>query len=216
MMKKFMRYALLLSFIVLVCTACAKEESNELLQTEHVPGTEEAAVYTATPIPSPTEFTSPTATQIPTPSPTPTMLPIPTLPAEEPEFMELYRAMPAGVRIDTEDVPEEDVRFCFCDMELSNQVRTEFAGQAGLIWLDVQKLDCVRALYYRNDGKPYICDVVADEVECKNILSIFYQMYQKEVKIEDLMNSLPDALSSQGYQADALSIGNIQYLYLYK
>ena len=68
MMKKFMRYALLLSFIVLVCTACAKEESNELLQTEHVPGTEEAAVYTATPIPSPTELPTPlpTATAIPT------------------------------------------------------------------------------------------------------------------------------------------------------
>ena len=219
-MKKIMRCALLFSFVIFICTACGKEEPNELLQTEHIPGVEEAVVHTATPIPSPTELTSPTTMPAPenqeaedtkvTPSPLPTLLP------EEPEFMKLYRAMPAGVRIDTEGISEEAIRFCFCDVEITNQTRTAFSGQAGLLWTDVRSLRAVRVLYYRSDGKPYICDVVADADECETIVSIFYQMYQKEIKIEDLMHSLPDALSSQGYQVGTLSAGNVQYLYLYK
>jgi len=226
MMKKYMRCALLFSFLILICTACAKEEPNKLLQTEHIPGQEDAAVYTATPLPSPTEVPSPTVTQAPavspeeiisaTPlSPTPTSSPTPTLPVEEPAFMELYRAMPAGIRVDVEGISEEDLRFCFCNMELTNQVRTAFSGQEGLIWSDIRNLECIRVLYYRNDGKPYICDVVADGAESETILSMFYQLYQKQVKIEDLMHSLPGELSSQGYHAGMISAGSIEYLYLY-
>jgi len=221
-MKKIMRCALLFSLTVLLCTACEKGEPDELLQTEHVPGKEEAVVHTPTPIPSPTEGATPTATKAPTlplqeeEELVTQAIPLPTLPAEEPEFMDMYRAMPAGIRIDTEGVSEEEIRFCFCNMEISDQTQTAFSGQADVIWTDIQRLAGVRVLYYRNDGKPYICDVIADEAECEMILSTFYQMYQKEVKIEDLMYSLPDALSSQGYRAGTLSAGSVQYLYLYK
>ena len=216
MMKKFMRCALLFSLIILLCTACSKEEQNELLQTEHVPGAEEAVVHTATPIPSTTEL--PSVTEVPsptepvkeTPSPTPTAVPV-----EEPAFMELYRAMPAGIRVDTDGISEEELRFCFCDMELTNQTRTALSGQEGLDWTNIRSLDCVRVLYYRGDKNLYICDIIADADECETILDIFYQMYQKEVTIEDLMHSLPDALTSQGYRAGILSAGSVQYLYLY-
>lgn len=224
-MKKFVRCALLFSFVILLCTSCGKGEPNELLQTEHIPGTEEAVVHTATP--SPTVLPSLTATQTPeitepgdaktTPSPVPaTLPPLPTLSLEEPEFMKLYRAMPAGVRIDTEGISEEEIRFCFCDMEITNQTRTAFSDQESLIWTDVQSLKRVRVLYYRNDSKPYICDVVADADECEAIVRTFYQMYQNEIRIEDLMHSLPDELSSQGYQMGTLSAGSVQYLYLYR
>lgn len=218
MMKKFMRCALLLSFIILLCTACSKGEQNELLQTEHIPGEEEAVVYTATPIPSVTELPSPTATQVPIPTKEAkvTLSPTPTPLVEEPEFMELYRAMPAGIRVDTEGIPEEELRFCFCNMKLTNQTRTALSGQEGLIWTDIRLLDGVRVLYYRSDGKTYICDIIADADECETILNIFGQMYQKEVMIEDLMHSLPDELSSQGYHAGSLSVGSVQYLYLYQ
>ena len=223
MMKKLMRCALLVVFFVLLCTACSKEEQNELLQTEHIPGAEEAVVHTATPIPSPTELPSPTEfLQAPLPaeeaegelSPVPET-PTPT-PVEEPEFMDLYRAMPAGIRVNTEGISDEELRFCFCNMELTNQARTGFSGQEGLDWTDVRELECVRVLYYRNDGKSYICDVIADEAECETILRTFYQLYQKEVKVEDMMRSLPEALSTQGYQAGMLSAGSAAYLYLYK
>lgn len=228
MMKKFVRCALLFCFLILICVACAKSEPDELLQTEHIPGKEEAAVHTATPTPvvtkgaSPTELTSPTATQAPepteevkvTPSPVPAT-PTP-VPVEEPEFMEMYRAMPAGIRVNTEGISQEELRFCFCSMELTNQTRTALSGQEGLSWTDIRELDCVRVLYYRNDGKPYICDVIADGSECEAIINTFYQMYQKELKVEDIMRSLPDELSSRGYHAGTLSAGSAEYLYLFK
>lgn len=215
MMKKLMRCALLVVLFILLCTACSKGEQNELLQTEHIPGVEEAVVHTATPIPSVTEFTQaplPTEEAKGTPSPAPKT---PT-PAEEPEFMEMYRAMPAGIRVNTDEVSEEELRFCFCNMELTNQTRTAFSGQEGLDWIDIRELECVRVLYYRNDGKSYICDVIADEAECEAILSTIYEMYRKEVRVEDMMRSLPEELSTQGYQAGMLSAGSAEYLYLYK
>ncbi len=223
-MKKFMRCALLSSFIILFCTACEKEEPNELLQTEHIPGIEEAVVHTPTPIPSPTELPpTPTSqedaitTQMPAPAtPTPSVTPIPTLPVEEPEFMDMYRAMPAGVRVNTEGIREEEIRFCFCDIEITNRTRTAFSGQAGLDWTAVRTLAGIRVLHYRNDGKLYTCDIIADEAERDVILNEFYRMYQSGKKTESLMPSLPETLVLQGYQMDTLSAGSVSYLYIYK
>lgn len=224
-MKKIMRCALLSSIIILLCIACEKEEPNELLQTEHIPGIEEAVVHTPTAIPSPTATQTPTpqedaiATQVPTvapATPTPTLTPIPTLPAEEPAFMDMYRAMPTGVRVNTEGIPEEEIRFCFCDIEITNRTRTAFSGQAGLDWTAVRTLAGIRVLYYRGDGKLYTCDIIADEAERDVVLNEFYRMYQSGQKTESLMPSLPETLVLQGYQTDTLSAGNVSYLYIYK
>ncbi len=220
-MKKFMRCALLSSFIILLCTACEKEEPNELLQTEHIPGIEEAAVHTPTAIPSPTPTPQEDviATQVPTvapATPTPTLTPVPTLSVEEPEFMDMYRAMPTGVRVNTEGIPEEEIRFCFCDIEITNRTRTAFSGQAGLDWTEVRTLAGIRVLHYRGDGKLYICDIIAAEAERDTILNEFYRMYQSGQKTESLMPSLPETLVLQGYQMDTLSAGNVSYLYIYK
>ncbi len=223
-MRKFMRCALLLSLSILLCTACAKEEQNELLQTEHIPGKEEAAVNTPTPIPSPTELPSLTEAPAITEAPSPTQSldedamasQVTPLPVEEPEFMDMYRAMPAGTRVNTEGISEEEIQFCFCKTGMTNQTRTAFSGQAGLDWTDVRALDGIRVLYYRNDGKLYICDVIADAAECDNLLNCFYLLYQKGQAIENLSASLPADLSAQGYRADTLSAGSREYVYIYK
>jgi len=210
-MKRLTRFALLFSLIILFCTACAKEEPNEHLQTEHVPGTEEAVVHTATPSPAPTRAAlSPTAVPPEEISPLPEPLP------EEPAFMDMYRAMATGTRVNVEGVSEEEIRHCFCNLKLSDQTRIAFAGQAGLDWQSVRSLDGIRVLYYRNDGKLYICDVIADTTESENIMRCFYIMYQGGQKSDDLTVFLPEALSSRGYSADAVLTGNVQYLYIYK
>lgn len=224
-MKKFMRCALLSGIIILLCTACEREEPNELLQTEHIPGIEEAVVHTPTAIPSPTVTHAPTlqegaiTTQVPSvipAAPTSSVMPIPTLPVEEPGFMDMYRAMPAGVRVNTEGIPEEEILFCFCDMEITNRTRTAFSGQAGLDWTAIRTLAGIRVLYYRNDGKLYICDIIADKAERDAILNEFYRMYQSGQKTEGLIPPLPEALVLQGYQVDTLSAGSVSYLYIYK
>lgn len=227
-MKKFMRCALLFSLTVLLCTACAKEKQNELLQTEHIPGKEEAVVHTPTPIPSPTESASPTATSTPTLPPqegelvtqaTPLpefVTPSPTLPVEEPDFMDMYRAMPAGTRVDAEGIPEEEIRFCFCKTEITDRIKTAFSDLMGPAWTNVHTLDGIRVLCYRNDGRLYICDVVADTTASDAILNCFYLLYQKGQKIENLNTSLPAELSAQGYRTNAFSVGNVQYVYIYK
>lgn len=215
-MKKFVRYALLL-IVLVICVACSKEEPDSTLQTEHVPGTEEAVVHTPTPSPTPTASVQPTQSEeVPKVSPEPEVTPTPVPVAEEPEFMTLYRAMAPGVRINTDGIEEELLRFCFCDLELSNQARTGFMGQEELNWQQVRDLEGIRVLYYRKDGKPYICDVIAAREECETIKNCFYTMFCEKKAADGLMTSLPEALAAQGYQAGILEAGNTQYLFLYK
>ena len=213
MMKKTMRFALIFSWIVLCCAACGKDDTDELLRTEHVPGKDQAVVYTATPIPSVSPTGAPVATPTQMVSVTPVVMP-PT-PTEEPEFMNMYRAMPAGTRINTEGVTETDVRSCFCDLEVSEQLQDEFLGQSGLDEAGIRNLDGVRVLYYRNDEKLYICDVIAESTECETISALFYLSYQNRQAIDNL-TVLPDALASQGYEAAVITAGRAEYLYIYK
>ncbi len=211
-MKKWMRYALILCFIMIICTACTKTESGELLQTEHVPGTEEAVVHTATTSPA---ISVTQAVVSPTAAPEEAE-PLPELLPEEPAFMEMYRAMAAGTRINPEGVSEEEIRHCFCNLELADRVRMGFSGQSGLDWQSVRALDAIRVLYYRSDGKLYICDVVAESTECESIMRCFYQMYQNGQQSDDLTVTMPEELSANGYRAELLYAGTVQYLYIYK
>ena len=62
-MKKTTRFAIILSLIMLCCMACGGDNADELLQTEHVPGEEQAAVYTATPVPAKQDTTESASAQ---------------------------------------------------------------------------------------------------------------------------------------------------------
>ena len=210
-MKRLLRYAFFVSFMIGLLTACTKKEPDEFLQTEHVPGTEVAVVNTSTPSPAVTQ-----QAEVTTPTPAEEISPLPTLTVEEPEFMNMYRAMAAGTRVNTDGVSEEDIRHCFCELELTDRIRTALSGQDTLSLQQVNSLDGIRVLYYRNDGSLYICDVVAEATECENIMRCFYFMYQSGQKADDLTASLPETLSARGYKAEAVMVGRVQYLYIYK
>lgn len=210
-MKKLTCYVLLLSFIVICCTACAKKELNELLQTEHVPGSEVAVVHTATPVPTASLQKEDIA-----PTDIPEISPMPELLSEAPAFMDMYMAMAAGTRINTEGVPEEEIRHCFCDLKLPDQTRQSFSGQTGLDWQNVRELGGIRVLYYRSDGRLYVCDVISQNTECENIMRSFYLMYQDGQQSDDLSESLPEELELRGYSAEMVFAGNAPYLYIHK
>ena len=217
-MKKTTRFAIILSLIMLCCMACGGDNADELLQTEHVPGEEQAAVYTATPVPAKQDTTESAITPTEEPVMTPTMPLVPTMPAmpeEEPEFVDLYRAMPSGIKVNTEDVPEEQIRFCFYDSELAEHVKKGLAGQSETDLTEKSNLKMVRALYYKNDGKLYICDVIAEDTECENIRNLFYLLYQENRVLED-WTVLPEELTPFGYKMTTLSVENAEYLYIYK
>ncbi len=218
-MKKATRFALIFSFILLYCTACADDKNNELLQTEHVPGEEHAAVYTATPTPP---MQGAVATVTPTDgvdvTPIPTMPIVPTMPAlpeEEPEFLNLYHSMPAGTRVNIEGVPEEQVRYCFYCQELTERLENGLAGHSGSDKPVMNNPGMIRVLYYRDDGKLYICDAIAEDNECEDIRNLFYLMYQQNRVIGD-WTVLPDEMTSLGYKVITLSLDGAEYLYIYK
>ena len=232
-MKKNMRIAFFIMLMVF-CVACGKEEENPLLQGEHVPGTSEANLPTPTTVTVPTKELTPVMT--PTEATNPTVIPAPTTAAimplpgqtevegiaplittleEEPAFMEMYRVMPAGTKIDAEGIPEEELGYCFCALTLGSRLQTALAAeQKGQ---DVQSLCRVRVLYYRSDGNLYIADVIADKAEAQDVKNSYYSLFVAKDTIDTWTeDSLPESLVARGYKAAEVQVDGTSYLLIYK
>ncbi len=236
-MKKYMRIALFI-LLALFCVACGKEEEeNRLLQGEHVPGTSEAN------LPTPTK--APVSTNTPTPSVAPreqdaepTVIPAPTTAAvmpmpgqeevdgmtplitvlpEEPAFMELYRVMPAGTKIDAEGIPEEELGYCFCVLALGDRLQAALAEAAEQNGQKIQSLCRVRVLYYRSDGNLYIADVITEEAGIQDVKNSYYSLFVAEEVIDTWTeDDLPASLTARGYKAAQLQADDTSYLLIYK
>lgn len=234
-MKKYMRIALFI-VLMLFCVACGKEEENRLLQGEHVPGTSEANLPTPTKAPAPTK--APTSDVTPTEVPEPTVIPAPTEAAimpmpgqtevdgmtplitvlpEEPAFMELYRVMPAGTKIDAEGISEEELGYCFCVLALSDRLQTALEEAAEQNGRKVQSLRCVRVLHYREDGNLYIADVITEEAGMQDVKNSYYSLFVAEEAIDTWTEeALPANLTARGYKAAQLQADDTEYLLIYK
>ena len=237
-MKKYVRIAIFV-ILMLVCTACGKnEEENRLLQGEHVPGTSEAS------LPTPTPTTAPVLTKAVTPEVTPTeaaeltVIPAPTTAAvmpmpgetevegitplitvlpDEPAFMEVYRVMPAGTKIDAEGITEEELGYCFCVLALSDRRKAALEEQAEQNGQKLQALCCVRVLCYRSDGNLYIADVLTEEADAQDVKNRYYSLFVAEEKIDIWAeDNLPAGLTARGYKATRLQTDGTEYLLIYK
>lgn len=235
-MKKYLRIALFI-LLTLFCVACGKEEDNRLLQGEHVPGTSEANLPTPTKAPVSTNTPTPSAalkeqetepTVIPAPT-TAAVLPMPgqeevdgmtpliTVLPEEPAFMELYRVMPAGTKIDAEGITEEELGYCFCVLALSDRLQSELEEQAEQNGQKIQSLCCVRVLHYRSDGNLYIADVVTEETGIQDVKDGYYSLFVAEEAIDTWTeDDLPANLTARGYKAVQLQPDGMDYLLIYK